>query len=66
MAQKFPQARRPDSRQVMDVLWSLVGKRLLYLNYYDRHPSNWSFRLTAAGNAAANDQSINPDSPDRY
>lgn len=66
VAQEFPQARRPDSRQVMEVLWSLVGQGLLYLNYYDRHPSNWRFQLTAAGNTAANDQSVNPDSPDQY
>jgi hypothetical protein len=64
VAREYPHAKPPDFYGVMEALWSLVGQGLVYLNFSQSAPSNWTFQLTAAGKAAANDQDMNPDSPE--
>jgi hypothetical protein len=64
VAKEFPHAKPPDFYEVMEALWSLVGHGLVYLNFSRSAPSLWTFQLTAVGKAAANDQDMNPDSPE--
>jgi hypothetical protein len=64
VARKSPHAKPPDFYDVMEALWSLVGQGFVYLNFSQSAPSRWTFQLTAAGKAAANDQDFNPDSPE--
>lgn len=66
VAQEIEQDGRLAEEDVMEALWSLIGQGLVYLNFYQPHPSNWNFQLTTTGRAAAEDQLINPDSPDEY
>jgi len=50
----------------MRAVWSLVAKRLIYIDYTQPHPENWSICLTPRGAEAADDASLNPDNVPRY
>lgn len=52
--------------EVYDAIWSLVRQGLVYLNTTSQDPRSWTFRLTDAGKAAANDEEANPDNSSRY
>lgn len=66
VAQQFGSGRRPPPRQVMEATWSLISQGLAYIDYSQPSVDNWTLHLTPAGEAAAGDQSINPDSPGEY
>lgn len=52
--------------EMYDAMWSLVRQGLVYLDTVSQDPRSWSFRLTEAGKAAANDQEANPDNSSRF
>jgi hypothetical protein len=66
LTQVFPAHEQPDQRQIMEAVWSLISQGLAYIDYSQSSADNWKLHLTRAGEATANDQSINPDSPGEY
>jgi hypothetical protein len=63
---QFPAQERPAPELIAQVLWSLVGKGLVYIDIEQSAPENWSWRLTNAGVVSAKDEQFNPDDPERY
>jgi hypothetical protein len=63
---QFPAQERPTREVITQVLWSLVGKGLVYIDIEQPAPENWSWRLTNAGVMSAKDEQFNPDDPERF
>ncbi len=63
---QFPAQERPTPELITQVLWSLIGKGLVYIDIEQPAPENWSWRLTNAGAVSAKDEQFNPDDPERY
>jgi hypothetical protein len=66
LADVFPAHQQPDRRQIMEAVWSLISQGLAYIDYSPSSADNWALHLSRAGEATANDQGINPDSPGDY
>ena len=56
----------PGSHQIMRAVWSLVAKRMIYIDYSQPYSENWCIFLTERGAEAADDSSINPDNVPNY
>jgi len=56
----------PGSHDIMRAVWSLVARRLAYIDYSQSASSNWSVKLTERGRDAANDSNLNPDNIPLY
>ena len=52
---------RPGGQSIMQAVWSLVARRLAYIDYSQPDSSNWSVKLTERGWEAVNDSNLNPD-----
>ena len=52
--------------ELMQVVWSLVARRLIYIDYTQPASSNWSIHLTERGAEAASDSNLNPDNIPLY
>ena len=63
---QYPNDKRPKSSHITQILWSLLGKGLVYIDISQPAPENWQWRLTNAGLASVNDEQFNPDDPERY
>lgn len=63
---QFPAENPPARALITQVLWSLVGKGLVYIDIEQPAPENWSWRLTNIGAISARDEHFNPDDPERY
>jgi hypothetical protein len=59
-------AAAPSRYQIMEVVWALVARRLIYIDYSQPASSNWSIHATARGRAAAADSSLSPDNAPAY
>ena len=62
----YPAGNRPSHELIAQTLWSLVGRGLIYIDMSQDAPTNWEWRLTDTGRAAAKDEQFNPDDPERY
>lgn len=49
VAKRLPGGRRADPQILMQVLWSLVARELVYLDVSQRAPENWPVMLTERG-----------------
>jgi hypothetical protein len=56
----------PSFDQINEILWSMLGQGLLYIDIWQPHPENWRWRLSSAGLAARTDADVNPDDPQGY
>lgn len=61
-----PNTPFPGSRVIMAAVWSLVAKRLVFIDYSQPHPENWNIYLTDRGVEAADDANLNPDNVPNY
>jgi len=52
--------------KIMEAVWSLVAKRLIYVDYSQSASSNWKILLTERGREAAGDLTLNPDNVPAY
>jgi hypothetical protein len=66
MAKEFALNQQPKPQEIMKAVWSLISQGLAYIDYSQPSADNWTLHLTLAGKSAANDQTTNPDSPDKY
>ena len=66
MAKEFAPNQQPKPQEIMEAVWSLISQGLAYIDYSQPSADNWTLHLTLAGKSAANDQTTNPDSPDKY
>ncbi len=62
----FPSDIHLSGEHIMQTLWGLVGRGLIYIDISQSAPENWEWRLTNAGIASAKDEQFNPDDPERY
>jgi hypothetical protein len=51
---------------VNEAVWSLVARRLAWIEIDEAHPMAWFIRLTERGKAAAESEAVNPDDPLGY
>src|SRR5215475_13743338 len=51
---------------VNEAVWSLVARRLAWIEIDEAHPSAWFIQLTERGKAAAESEAVNPDDPLGY
>lgn len=63
LAQRFEPDSKLSSRKFMEVVWSLIGQGLAYIDLRQSAPENWALYLTESGIAAAKDEAYNPDNP---
>ena len=56
----------PGSHAIMQAVWALVARGLIYIDYSQPHPGNWSIHLTDRGAEAADDANLNPDNVPNY
>lgn len=52
--------------KIMEAVWSLVAKRMVYVDYSQSASSNWKIHLTERGREAARDSTLNPDNVPAY
>lgn len=65
-ASLVPGKSKPESHNIMQAVWALVARRLIYIDYRQPHPENWSIHLTERGQEAIEDSAINPDNIPQY
>ncbi len=66
-AARYSGSPKPDQLEIKETLWSLIAKRLVYLDVpRDGRTQFWALRLTGAGQAAAQDDRFNPIAVDSY
>jgi hypothetical protein len=58
-----PASANVNRSDVLEILWSLVGQGLVYVDISQAAPENWAWVLTGAGRAAAADEDANPNDP---
>jgi len=67
---RLPAGTRPDPRAIHAGIWILVRQGLAYLDFVGDASGGYRFdaylRLTAAGEAAANEENESPDNPDIF
>lgn len=56
----------PSNHEITQVLWGLVSRGLIFIDFSQSAPENWEWRLTDAGQRSATDENYNPDDPERY
>jgi hypothetical protein len=61
-----PSSDRPTLRQIMEAVWSLIGRGLAYIDYSQLAAKNSELHLTEAGLATARDEEVNPNDPAGY
>jgi hypothetical protein len=49
--------------EVNEAVWSLVARRLAWIEINKAHPINWIIQLTERGKSAAESEPVNPDDP---
>lgn len=63
---QFSENDRPTPDQVAEILWTLLGQGLVYIDMSQSAPTNWQWRLSSLGLSAVSDQEVNPDDPSGY
>jgi hypothetical protein len=66
LQKEMGEGRRLHPRAISQALWSMIRQGLVYTEFSGEYSKDWTWRLTNAGEAAANDVSTGPDSPNRY
>ena len=63
---QFPEDKKPTENQINQILWTLLGKGLVYIDISQRSPEHWEWCLTDTGMRSATDEQFNPDDSNRY
>lgn len=61
--EEFPPDQKPEQQQIIQVIWSLVSRGLIYFDLSNPHSVHWIIRLTDVGTRSI-EQDITPDRPD--
>jgi hypothetical protein len=56
----------PSLQQINELLWSMVGQGLLYIDMSQPAHENWTRQFSSDGRAVRTDAEINPDDPQGY
>jgi hypothetical protein len=58
--------RRVGRRILMEAVWSLLSRRMVYLDFSQSSATNWDICLTEKGRKASDDAHLNPDNVSAY
>lgn len=62
----FPEGKQPASEDIAEVVWTMAGSGLAFIDMSKRPADYWRWRLTRSGRKVAQDERFNPDDPQQY
>ena len=62
----FPQDKKPPKDKVIQMMWTLLGRGLIYIDISQPSTDNWRWQLTDSGRKAIQESDYNPDDPERF
>jgi len=60
---EYPVNRKPSRKDLLQILWSFVGRGLVYIDPHRGSPENWDWQLTEYGQKSVEEKQFNPDDP---